>query len=184
MVSTPIEDSQRTFWGVAVCYTRKLHETSREVSPCTVDMDPASIIGLTAAIQQILVAVYNVADGVRESKDEINQLCSELLALKAALDHVQMNLSLSSGDRIGGSDIASSLLTSPNLSTFEFKEMIASAETIVKELLTRLDKKSNALKASLQRLKWPFIKDDVKRYVERLHRLTSWFVLATTSDNM
>lgn len=147
-------------------------------------MDPVSIIGLTAAIQQILVAVYNVADGVREAKDEINQLCSELLALKAALDHVQMNLSLGSGEKTEGSGMPSSSLVSPNLSTFEFKEMIASAETIVKELLNRLDKKSNAFKASLQRLKWPFIKDDVKRYVERLHRLTSWFVLATTSDNL
>lgn len=147
-------------------------------------MDPISIIGLTAAIQQILVAVYNVADGVRESKDEINQLCSELLALKAALDHVQMNLSLVSSNKTEGPAMPSSSLVSPNLSTFEFKEMIASAEKIVKELLARLDKKSNALKASLQRLKWPFIKDDVKRYVERLHRLTSWFVLATTSDNM
>jgi len=147
-------------------------------------MDPVSIIGLTAAIQQILVAVYNVADGIRESKDEINQLCSELLALKAALDHVQINLSLISSDNTEGSGVPSSSLVSPNLSTFEFKEMIASAETIVKELLTRLDKKSNAVKASLQRLRWPFIKDDVKRYVERLHRLTSWFVLATTSDNM
>jgi hypothetical protein len=147
-------------------------------------MDPVSIIGLTAAIQQILVAVYNVADGVRESKDEINQLCSELLALKAALDHVQMNLSLISSDNSEGSGVPSSSLVSPNLSTFEFKEMIASSETIVKEVLTRLGKKPNALKASLQRLKWPFIKDDVKRYVERLHRLTSWFVLATTSDNL
>jgi len=147
-------------------------------------MDPVSIIGLTAAIQQILVAVYNVADGVRESKDETNQLCSELLALKAALDHVQMNLSLISSDNSEGSGVPSSSLVSPNLSTFEFKEMIASSETIVKEVLTRLGKKPNALKASLQRLKWPFIKDDVKRYVERLHRLTSWFVLATTSDNL
>ncbi len=147
-------------------------------------MDPVSIIGLTAAIQQILVAVYNVADGVRESKDEINQLCSELLALKAALDHVQMNLSLISSDNSEGSGMPSSVLTSPNLSSSEFKEMIASAEKIVKELLTPLGKNPNGLKASLQRLKWPFIKDDVKRYVERLHRLTSWFVLATTSDNM
>jgi len=147
-------------------------------------MDPVSIIGLTAAIQQILAAVYGFADGVRESKDEINQLCSELLALKAALDHVQMNFSLNSSDSTEGSGMPSSPYASPNLSTFEFKEMIISAETIVKELLTRLDKKPNALKASLQRLKWPFIKDDVKRYVERLHRLTSWFVLATTSDNM
>ena len=147
-------------------------------------MDPITIIGLTAAIQQILVAVYNYVDGVRESKTEINQLCSELHALKAALNHVQMSLSLSPSDESKGSDTVSTLLASPNLSTFECQEMIASAETIVKDLLARLDKKPNAFKASLQRLKWPLMKDDVKQYVERLHRLTTWLVLATTSDNL
>lgn len=147
-------------------------------------MDPASIIGLTAAIQQIVKAIYRFGHGVAESKKEINQLCSELLALKAALEHVQINLSFSHGPKSEAPNVAPQSLVSTNLSTPEFKAMISSAETILKELLARLDTKPGAFKASLQRLTWPLIKDDVQRYVERLHRLTSWFVLATTSDNL
>ena len=147
-------------------------------------MDPASIIGLTAAIQQILTSVYQFGHGVVESKKEINQLCSELLALKAALEHVHINLSFSRDTGSGMPSVASPLLSSQNLSTPEFTAMVSSAEAILKELLARLKTKSGMFKTSLQRLTWPLIKDDVMRYVERLHRLTSWFVLATTSDNM
>ena len=147
-------------------------------------MDPASIMGLTAAIQQILKSVYTFAQGVRESKKEINQLCSELLALKAALEHVQINLVPTERANAEASNVASPLLSTPNLSTPEFNGIIQSAEVILKELLARLDTTSSRFKASLQRITWPLIKDDVKRYVERLHRLTSWFVLATTSENM
>lgn len=146
-------------------------------------MDPISVVGMMAAIQQILTSVYTFADGVRESKTEINQLCSELLALKAALEHVQLNLALQNKDNDQATYAASSVLSSTTLSSSEFSGMISSAETILRELLLRLETKSGRMKVAVQRLKWPLIKDDVKRYVERLHRLTSWFVLATTSDN-
>lgn len=53
-------------------------------------MDPASIIGLSAAIQQLLGSIFKYGQGVREAKREINQLCGELLGLKAALEHVQL----------------------------------------------------------------------------------------------
>ncbi|KAL8715684.1 MAG: hypothetical protein Q9225_006312 [Loekoesia sp. 1 TL-2023] len=144
-------------------------------------MDPVSIVGLTAAIQQILKSVYNFTQSVRESKIEINQLCSEMLALKAALEHIQINLSLDDdGEK---SKVASPLLRSPNFTTPEFKDMVSSAESILMDLRARLDVKPSRLKTSLQRMAWPLVKDDVKRYVERLQRLTSWFVLAATSDN-
>ncbi|KAL8826887.1 MAG: hypothetical protein Q9191_003522 [Dirinaria sp. TL-2023a] len=149
-----------------------------------IGMDPVSIIGLTAAIQQILTAVYQFGHGVVESKKEINQLCSELLALKAALEHVQINLSLGHDPKSETQNVASPLLSSTNLSTPECTAMASSAEAILKELLTRLKSKSSTFKKSLQRLTWPLVKEDVMRYVERLHRLTSWFVLATTSDNI
>ena len=146
-------------------------------------MDPLSIIGLIAAIQQIINSVYSFGQGVRESKTEINQLCSELLALKAALEHVQLNFSTGATDDAKPVKAAPSPLISEPLATPECKNMIASAESILKDLLARLKVKPNRLKTALQRLSWPLIKDDVKRYVERLHRLTSWFVLATTSGN-
>lgn len=147
-------------------------------------MDPAEIIGLTAAIQQILSSVYKFGQGVRESKIEINQLCSELLALKASLEHVQLNLLSKTASNDLEEKEAHLLLTSDNLSTPECQDMLASAKNILGELLTRLEVNPGRLKASLQKLTWPLMKDDVKRYVDRLHRLSSWFVLTTTSDNL
>ena len=147
-------------------------------------MDPATIVGLTAAIQQIVSSIFHFADGVRESRQEISQLCSELLALEAALEHVRLNISMSSNFPGEASEEDMSPLFSMTLSTPEFQQMIILAGIILRELLTRLERKPGVFGTSLQRLKWPLIKDDVKRYVERLHRMTSWVVLATTSDNM
>jgi hypothetical protein len=144
-------------------------------------MDPISIISLTAAIQQLLSCVYNYGQGVREAKKEINQLCSELLALKAALEHVQLNLGLNRSIELGD---AQSILSSSNFATPEFQSMVSSTDTLLKELLARLDLKSSRFKSSLQRLAWPLFRDDVKLYTERLERTKSWFVLATTSDSM
>ena len=147
-------------------------------------MDPISIVGLTAAIQQILTYVYQFGGGIREAKKEINQLCSELFALKAALEHIQLSLDT---NRIAQLDItgdAHSLLTSPNLVTSEFTDVLSSTDTILKDLLARLDLKPSRFKWSLQRLTWPIIKDDVKGYIDRLERSKSWLILATTSDNM
>lgn len=145
-------------------------------------MDPGSIIGLSAAIQQLLTCVFKFSQGVREAKREINLLCSELLALKAALDHIQMNLQLNND--AGTASHLGQVLCSPNIGTSEFQGMISLTGTTLNELLSRLDSKPGRLRSTLQRLTWPLVKDEVKLFVDRLERLKSWFVLATTSDNM
>ena len=78
-------------------------------------MEAASaIVGLTAAIQQLLTTVYQFEQGVREAKTETNQLCSELLVLKAALDHVQLNLNAGLTGSFGDAEDAQSILSSFN----------------------------------------------------------------------
>ena len=84
---------------------------------------PAATIGLTAAIQQLLTTVYQFGQGVREAKAEINPLCSELLALKAALDHVQLNLNAGLTGSFGAAEDAQLTLSSSNFSTSEFVVM-------------------------------------------------------------
>ena len=143
-------------------------------------MDPASIVGLTAAIQQILTTVYQFGKGVREARDEINHLCSELFALKAALEHVQLNMDTRSP---GTCKDAQSILISSNMSTSEFSDMLSSTNSILSSLLTRLDCKPGKIKSALQRVSWPLLKDDVNRDIKRIERLKSFFVLSTTSDN-
>ena len=143
----------------------------------------AAIIGLTAAIQQLLTTVYQFGQGVREAKAEINQLCSELLALKAALDHVQLNLNAGLTGSFGAAEDAQLILSSSNFSTSEFKDMISSTDKCLKGLLARLDRKPSKFKIPLNRVTWPLIKSEVKQDIARLDQLKSFFILATTSDN-
>ena len=151
-------------------------------------MDPASIIGLTAAIQQLLGCVLKYGKDIHDAKKEINQFCSELLALKAALEHVQLSLGFDSlnqsFDQLGISNQVPSALWTPNLTTPEFKDMLASTNDILKEMLAELQTKPGRLHTSLQRLKWPWTKEKIKHYIDRLERCKGWLVLATTSDNM
>ena len=143
-------------------------------------MDPISIIGLTAAIQQILIAVYQFGKGVREARDEINHLCSELFALKAALEHAQFNIDTRSSDT---SKDAQSILVSSNMSTLEFGDILSSTDSILRSLLIRLDRKPSKIKSTFRKVSWPLLKDDINRDIQRIERLKSFFILSTTSDN-
>lgn len=145
-------------------------------------MDPVSIIGLTAAIQQILTAIYKFGHGVREAKREINLLCSELLAFRAALDHVQLNLQHDEKIQLDYVQGAQKELATSNLFIPEFHEMIQSAQALLSELFTRLEK-SDRLQLMLRRLTWPLKKDDVNTFITHLERLKTFFIMATTTDN-
>ena len=147
-------------------------------------MDPAIIIGLSAAIQQLLGCIYTFAQGVRESKREINLLCSELHGLEAAIKHVQLNLQLTDQENSDIARDAQRILSSSNFVTQEFREMVSFTNEVVATLLRKLDIKPGRYKSTLQRLTWPLVKDDVKLYVERLERSKQYFILATTSDNL
>ena len=135
-------------------------------------MDPASIIGLTAAIQQLLSCVYSLGHGVYEAKREINQLCSEILELKAALEHIQLNTQLDDL-QIGSPKVPHSILSSSNFTTPEFRAMLSSTNNIIQELLARFDQKPGRFRSSMHRLAWPFVKDGVKNYIDRLERSKS-----------
>ncbi|KAL2054193.1 hypothetical protein ABVK25_005334 [Lepraria finkii] len=144
-------------------------------------MEAASaIVGLTAAIQQLLTTVYQFEQGVREAKTETNQLCSELLVLKAALDHVQLNLNAGLTGSFGDAEDAQSILSSFNFSTSEFKHMISSNSECLQGLLARLNRRPSKFKIPLNRATWPLVKGEVKVDIARLK---SFFILATTSDN-
>lgn len=83
-------------------------------------MDPVSIIGLTAAIQQLLGSIYKFGQGIHEARTEINLLCSELLALKAAFEHIQLNVQLDSNQDVVTAGAAQRVLSSSNFATPEF----------------------------------------------------------------
>ena len=150
-------------------------------------MDPVSIIGVTAAIQQIIQAVYAYGASVKSAKSEINQLCSELLGLKAALEHVHLNSNmdqLSAGmENLGLAREAKQILSTSNYNTPEFQQMFSNTQQIVQGLLVRLQRKPGKLHAAKQGMMWHLVKEEIRRDIDRLNRLRSFFILATTSDN-
>ena len=150
-------------------------------------MDPASIIWLTAAIQQLLTCIYNMYSfgrSVRDAKKDINHLCSELLALKAALEHIQLNLNTGRNANPGSEEKFDAILSSPLLESSECNDMVSSTRNVVQDLLVKLESKPSRTMSSRQRITWPFVREDVMRYIGQIERAKGWFILATTSDNM
>ena len=150
-------------------------------------MDPASIIGVTAAIQQIILTIYAYGTSVKSAKTEINQLCSELLALKAALEHIHLNSNmdqLNAGMEILGlSGEAKQILSTSNYNTPESQQMLSNAQQIIQNLLIRLQRKPGKFQDAKQGILWHLDKQDIRRDIDSLNRLRSFFILATTSDN-
>ena len=147
-------------------------------------MDPvsicATIAGLAVAIEQIVAAIYQYGKGVKDSRKEISQLCSELFALKGALEHVRLNLQ----DAGASSTSAPASLFSPIIGTKEFINMLDTTKSALADLSRRLEKPHGRVTIALNRLTWPLKKDDIRNETQRLDRLKLYFILATTTDNL
>ena len=135
-------------------------------------MDPisacASISGLVIAIEQIIAAIYKYSKGVKDAKKETKQLCSELFALKAGLEHIRLDL--------GNTDDPLAPLqapASPTTGTTEFDSMLDATKTLLESLDKRFKESSRRFNTALHRLAWPLRRDDIK-----------YFILATTTDNL
>ena len=147
-------------------------------------MDPvsvcATISGLAVATEQIVAAIYQYGKGVKDSGKETSQLCSELFALKGALEHVRMNLQ----DAEASSTSAPASLFFPIIGTKEFINMLETTKLTLADLSKRLEKPHGRITTALNRLTWPLKKDDIRNETQRLDRLKSYFILAATTDNL
>ena len=147
-------------------------------------MDPLSacttIAGLAVAIEQIVAAIYQYGKGVKDSKKEICWLCSELFALKGALEQVRRNLQ----DAEASSMSAPATLFSPIIGTKEFINALDTTKLALADLFLRLERPHGRITTALNRLMWPLEKDDVRNETQRLERLKSYFILAVTTDNV
>ena len=149
-------------------------------------MDPASIVGLTVAIQQLISYSFKLGRAIHaagEAKRDISKLCSELLALKAALEHVQLDLDQDFSLESEVSKDESTTIGPSIFATPEFKAMVSSTDEALKELLAKMDLKSGKFKSLKQKLSWVLFKDDVRDGIARLERAKGWFILATTTEN-
>ena len=138
----------------------------------------------SAAIQQLLGSIYKFGQGVYEAKTETNLLCSELLALRAALEHIQLNLQLDSNQDVDTTGVSQRMLSSSNFASPEFEKMLLFTKDVLNKLQAKFDVKSGPFNSSIRAVKWTLLKDGIKLDIERLERSKRWFILATTSDNL
>ena len=146
-------------------------------------MDPitisATISSLIIAVEQIVVVIYEYGSGVKGAEQEINRLCSELFALKASLEHVRTNLE-NADDQPG----SYSAFYSPLIRTDEFRSTLSTTESLIYDLTRRFERALGYVNAALHSLVWPWRKNDIMEEVQQLERLKSYFILATSTDNL
>jgi hypothetical protein len=132
-------------------------------------MDPVSVVGLIGVVQQLTICISQYVIAAKGARKEINRLCSELFALKGALEHISLNV-----DALGDS---------PIFNTAEFTGITLATAQILRELQVKLDAKGSVRRA-LQALTWPLKKDEIADYMQRLERLKTYYVVATTTNSL
>lgn len=68
--------------------------------------------------------------------------------------------------------------------TGEFRNMLSTTALPLKDLFQRFEKAPGHLNAALSSLGWSLTQDDIRSKVQRLERLKSYFVFATTVDSL
>lgn len=146
--------------------------------------DPISLTVSILTITQAVSQVYTLGKTIKDAKTEIKRLCEELLALKGVLEMVQMQVTAAS---LGASSIHPDKTLLDDLPgafrSQEFKNVLKSTKQFVDDILNGLSK-GKGFKSALQRLTWPFSKDEMNEHVARLERVKSWFLFAMLNDNL
>ena len=149
-------------------------------------MDPlsvtASITGIVLTVESIVSAIYKYAKGIKEARADIRQLCSELFGLKAALEHVRMSAQFFLEPEKSAEQ--PQIFSTSLLQSSQFGDMLSTAKSMLDDLLKRLTKNPGRVNSILTSTVWPLKQDDINKYLVRLERFKSYFVLATTTDNM
>jgi hypothetical protein len=140
-------------------------------------MDPASIIGLTAATGQVLQAIYQYGDGVLDCKLEVARLRAELYGIKAALSQIEQDLAYLTTNP-GGS------LASPNLTSPESRQILVEARNLLVPLARSLDGDISSSRRLARKLAWPLKRKEVVALSTHLERFKTYFILAATNDTL
>ncbi|KAL5339391.1 hypothetical protein BJX70DRAFT_397842 [Aspergillus crustosus] len=142
-------------------------------------MDPLSISAGTAGLVSLTDAVFRLLcqykQDVKDSRREIEQLCSETRQLSVILHELSL--------------LAISLENSPLHGIFQL-DHVESCERILQDLKTKIDKHSsevkstNAVKATVARLKWPLSSKECQTFLAELTRHKDNLSMALSADPM
>lgn len=133
-------------------------------------MDPISFAGLIMQVGSVVWSLIDYGKTVKGASDDISKLSQELFALKGILEHLQSQFN---SESLAG-------LTAYDPKTFT--GMIESTDAFLQSLLSSLEKPKLRFKKSMQKLEWPFKKNEVDQHIARLERVKTWFILVLMTD--
>ena len=138
-------------------------------------MDGLSVAANVISVIQLSAQVFSLCQeyyiGVKQSRDEIQRLSNEVLAIHEILEKIS--------DLLDGPD-AAKFATLALLDKKNGPAQQCAAQ--LQEIKTRLDPHEGMRKLGWRALKWPLKSDNVNKMVLALERYKSTFSLALTTD--
>lgn len=158
---------------------------SREIEDPTVLMDPLTLTVSIAAIAGTVLQIQQYAKDVIGAKVDMNRLCSELLALKGVLEHVQYLLEPSKdGSATRQPGLNESVDDSNVFRSSQFKDIISDTITFLAYLQERLGKPKGPLHTAWNRFVWPSSKVEIGEHISRIERAKTYIVIVMLGDNI
>ena len=138
-------------------------------------MDGLSVAANVSSVVQLSAQVFSLCQeyyiGVKQSRDEIQRLSNEVLAIHEILEKIS--------DLLDGPDAAKfATLTLLDKKNGPAQQCAAQLQ----EIKTQLDPHEGMRKLGWRALKWPLKSDNVNKMVLALERYKSTFSLALTTD--
>ena len=140
-------------------------------------MDGLSVAANLVSIVQLSAQVFSLCQeyyiGVKQSRDEIQRLSNEVLAIHEILEQIS--------DLLDGTDAAKfATLALLNKKNGPAQQCAAQLQ----QIKTQLDPHEGMRKLGRRALKWPLKSDKVNKMVLALERYKSSFTLALTTDQV
>ena len=138
--------------------------------------DPISVTGLVIAIGGLVQALMNHASNIKDARKEIQDLTSELFALKGVLEHIKCQQEAAL--------MYSGSHQSSKYQTQEFLRMLVSTNELLEALGKHLKPAQSRFGQSIQRMTWSFKREEVQKQIARIERVKTWLVVVMTADNV
>lgn len=132
-------------------------------------MDPGTILAVVQASDRVLSLISKYYSGVKNAKEDIEGLGSEVEAFRTVLRKIQ--------------DHSANATKLPSLASLA--TTIKNSSSDIEDIQNKLDpsKGKRAMRrVGLRALQWPFTKKEVEEHIARLHRYKATFILALSSD--
>lgn len=134
-----------------------------------------TVLGLSF---NVATTLYSYAKDVKGARGDIQQLSNELFALIGVLQHLKMQQESTLVE------LSAKHLLAEESNRPIVQEVLHECIEFLQELQQKLMVPKSRFQAKLQKMKWPFQRDEIRQHLQRLERVKTYFMLALMSDEM